>query len=125
MLQSAPREAQSPEGQRVTPVNPGETLETLPRSVETVVPIQDPYDIEVPIGDFGVLRVGLSRKELEARVEGLRKTLYVRTFAAAAVALLEETASLKVSVTLLLRQSATAETSVGATVSTTTVRMAP
>ena len=87
-LQTAPKETAGPEGPHVVPVNPGETLETLPRSVETVVPIQDPYDIEVPIGDFGVLRVGLSRRELEARVEGLRKTLYLRTFAAAAVALL-------------------------------------
>jgi signal transduction histidine kinase len=87
-LQSSPSETGTPEGQRVTPVNPGATLETLPRSVETVVPIHDPYDIEVPIGDFGVLRVGLSHKELEGRVEGLRKTLFIRTFAAAAVALL-------------------------------------
>ena len=87
-LQAPQKDALSPEGRTVVPVNPGETLETVPRSVETVVPVRDPYDIEVPIGDFGVLRVGLSRKELEGRVEGLRKTLYLRTFAAAAVALL-------------------------------------
>ncbi len=87
-LQAPQKDALSPEGRTVVPVNPGEALETLPRSVETVVPIRDPYDLEVPIGDFGVLRVGLSRKELEGRVEGLRKTLYLRTFAAAAVALL-------------------------------------
>ena len=87
-LQAAPTETLPPEGRKVVPINPGETLETLPRSVETVVPIRDPFDIEVPIGDFGVLRVGLSRRELEGRVEGLRKTLYLRTFAAAAVALL-------------------------------------
>src|SRR5450756_266896 len=64
-LQAAPTETLPPEGRKVVPINPGETLETLPRSVETVVPIRDPFDIEVPIGDFGVLRVGLSRRELE------------------------------------------------------------
>ena len=50
--------------------------------------MKDPYDIEVPVGDFGVLRVGISRRELEGRVEVLRKKLYVRTAAAALFSLL-------------------------------------
>ena len=103
-LQAAPREAVSPEGQSVVPIGPGATLETAPRSVETVVPIHDPFDIEVPIGDFGTLRVGVSRREMEARVEGLRKTLYLRTFAAAAVALLGIAAA-SVAVVLLFRRN--------------------
>lgn len=58
------------------------------RSQETVMPIADPYDIEVPIGDFGVFHFGVSKKELQGRVEALRSKLYKRTFAAAIVSLL-------------------------------------
>lgn len=77
-----------PEGQRVDPVSPGESLQPVPRSYETTVPVADPYDIEVPVGDFGVLRVGISRRVLEGRVEALRRKLYLGTFAAATFSLL-------------------------------------
>lgn len=76
------------EGGRVVPLAPGQSLQPLPRSVETSMPIGDPFDFAVPIGDFGTLYVGVSRRELEARVEALREKLYLRTFGAAAVSLL-------------------------------------
>jgi two-component system, NtrC family, sensor histidine kinase HydH len=60
----------------------------LPRTFTLTESLDDPYDIEVPIGDFAVLRFGVSRRELERRVEKLRKELYLRTFAAASVSLL-------------------------------------
>ena len=71
----------------------GQTLSTSPiepavRSAETTQQIADPYGIEVPIGDFGTLKVGVSHRELEARVEALRGKLYKRTFAAAVVSFL-------------------------------------
>jgi signal transduction histidine kinase len=59
-----------------------------PRTRSIVSSVHDPYDIEVPIGNFAVLRFGVSRKELEKRVETLRRELYLRTFAAATVSLL-------------------------------------
>jgi signal transduction histidine kinase len=59
-----------------------------PRTRSVVRSVPDPYDIEVPVGNFAVLRFGVSRKELEKRVETLRKELYRRTFAAAIVSLL-------------------------------------
>jgi signal transduction histidine kinase len=81
-----------PERAGVTPEG-GQTLATSPvepavRSTETTAQIADPYGIEVPIGDFGTLKVGVSQKELEARVEVLRGKLYKRTFAAAVVSFL-------------------------------------
>ena len=42
----------------------------------------------MPVGDFAVLRFGVSRRVLAERVEKLRRELYLRTFAAASVALL-------------------------------------
>ena len=71
----------------------GQTIETTPlepssRSTETTTQISDPYGIEVPIGDFGTLKVGVSQRELEARVEVLRGKLYKRIFAAALVSFL-------------------------------------
>lgn len=78
----------SAEGERVVPVPPGQNLQPLPRSVETSMPIGDPFNFEVPIADFGTLHVGVSRKELEARVDSLRRKLYLRTLVAAAVSLL-------------------------------------
>ena len=63
-------------------------LEPSSRSSETTSQITDPYGIEVPIGDFGTLKVGVSQKELEARVEVLRGKLYKRIFAAAVVSFL-------------------------------------
>ena len=71
----------------------GQTLSTSPvepssRSSETTAQIEDPYGIEVPIGDFGTLKVGVSQRELEARVEVLRGKLYKRIFAAAVVSFL-------------------------------------
>lgn len=76
------------EGGRTVPLAPGQTLQPVSRSVETSMPIADPFDFAVPIGDFGTLYVGISRRELETRVEALRAKLYLRTFVAAAVSLL-------------------------------------
>ncbi len=81
-----------PETGRAVPEG-GQTLSSGPvdapaRSTETTTRISDPYGIEVPIGDFGTLKVGVSQRELEARVEVLRGKLYKRIFAAAAVSFL-------------------------------------
>ena len=54
-----------------------------PRTYVGERPAANPYDIEIPIGEFAVLRFGVSRKELAKRVEKLRNELYLRTFAAA------------------------------------------
>jgi signal transduction histidine kinase len=66
----------------------GSPVEPRARSSETTAQVGDPYGIEVPIGDFGTLRVGVSQRELEARVEVLRSKLYKRIFAAALVSFL-------------------------------------
>ncbi len=76
------------EGNPVIPQPGGAAFETAPRSFETEVPLADPFQIEIPISNFGTLSVGMSRRELEGRVEGLRKKLYLRTFAAALLSLL-------------------------------------
>lgn len=89
-------------GAPVQPVSPVE------RSSETTLPIDDPYNIEVPIGNLGVLRVGVSRRELAFRVEKLRRELYLRTFAAASVSLLGIFAA-STAVLLLLRRTRRAE----------------
>ncbi len=68
----------------VRPVEPG----TTSRSYEFENPEANPYDLEVPVGDFMVLRFGVSRRVLAERVEKLRRELYVRTAAAASVSLL-------------------------------------
>ncbi len=68
----------------VRPVEPG----TISRSYEVENPEASPYDLEVPVGDFMVLRFGVSRRVLAERVEKLRRELYLRTFAAATVSLL-------------------------------------
>jgi len=68
----------------VRPVEPG----TISRSYEVDSPEASPYDLEVPVGDFMVLRFGVSRRVLAERVEKLRRELYLRTFAAATVSLL-------------------------------------
>jgi signal transduction histidine kinase len=68
----------------VKPVEPG----TTSRSWGYEAPEANPYDLEVPVGDFAVLRFGVSRRVLAERVEKLRRELYLRTFAAATVALL-------------------------------------
>lgn len=81
-------EAPRPEGGGIVPVPPGSSISPSESVREVTQPISDPYAIEVPIGDFGVLRVGVSRKELEGRVEKLRRRLYERTFAAAIASLL-------------------------------------
>jgi signal transduction histidine kinase len=44
--------------------------------------------MEVNVGDFAVLRFGVSRRVLAERVEKLRRELYLKTFAAAVVSLL-------------------------------------
>lgn len=68
----------------VHPLEPG----TTSRSYEIENPEAYPYDLEVPVGDFMVMRFGVSRRLLAERVEKLRRELYLRTFAAATVSLL-------------------------------------
>lgn len=77
----------SPGGFEGGPANVQPVL-PLPRTYSLEAPITNPYDIEVPIGEFAVLRFGVSRKELARRVEKLRNELYLRTAAAAAASLL-------------------------------------
>lgn len=76
-----------PEGRGVT-LDRNKPLVPEVREASATFQIADPYNIEVPIGDFATLRVGVSRRELEGRVEKLREKLYQRTFAAAIVSLL-------------------------------------
>jgi signal transduction histidine kinase len=83
-------------------VTPGGSPTVKSRTDE--IPIQDPYAIEVPIGDLFVLRAGVSRKELEGRVEKLRRQLYMRTAAAAVVSLLGIVAA-STAVILLFRRT--------------------
>ncbi len=85
-LLSRPERARPhPEGGQTLAADP---IEPSSRSSETTAQITDPYGIEVPIGDFGTLKVGVSQRELEARVEVLRGKLYKRIFAAAVVSFL-------------------------------------
>jgi len=76
----------------------------LPRTYSLEAPTSNPYDIEVPIGEFAVLRFGVSRKELARRVEKLRNELYLRTTAAAVVSLLGIAAA-SAAVAILYRQT--------------------
>jgi signal transduction histidine kinase len=80
----------------------------LPRTFSLESPIANPYDIEVPMGDFAVLRFGVSRKELAKRVEKLRDELYLRTAAAAVVSLLGIAAA-SAAVAILYRRTRRAE----------------
>ena len=77
-----------PKGVEGAPSQPVEPVLPLPRTYSLETPTSNPYDIEVPIGEFAVLRFGISRKELGRRVEKLRSELYYRTAAAAVVSLL-------------------------------------
>ena len=81
------RPSPSVEGPKVVDVKPVEPG-TTSRSYELETPEATPFDLEVPVGDFAVLRFGVSRRVLAERVERLRQKLYVRTFAAASVSLL-------------------------------------
>jgi signal transduction histidine kinase len=76
--------AEVPKVLDVRPDEPG----TIARSRNLEAPESDPYDMEVPVGDFAVLRFGVSRRVLVERVEKLRRELYLKTFAAAVVSLL-------------------------------------
>jgi signal transduction histidine kinase len=80
----------------------------LPRTYSLEAPTSNPYDIEVPIGDFAVLRFGVSRKELAKRVEKLRGELYARTAAAAVISLLGIAAA-SAAVAILYRRTRRAE----------------
>jgi len=80
----------------------------LPRTFSLEAPTSNPYDIEVPIGEFAVLRFGVSRKELAKRVEKLRGELYARTAAAAVVSLLGIAAA-SAAVAILYRRTRRAE----------------
>ena len=73
------------EGRSLVPIEPGLPS---PRTMSVTRSEASPYDIEIPIGEFAVLKFGVSRKELAKRVEKLRNELYLRTFAAAVVSLL-------------------------------------
>ena len=88
----------------VVPVEPG----TSSRSWGFEAPEANPYDLEVPVGDFAILRFGVSRRVLAERVEKLRHELYLRTFAAASVALLGIAAA-SAAVLLLVRRTRRAE----------------
>ena len=88
----------------VVPVEPG----TSSRSWGYEAPEANPYDLEVPVGDFAILRFGVSRRVLAERVEKLRRELYLRTFAAASVALLGIAAA-SAAVLLLVRRTRRAE----------------
>ena len=85
VLSRPERPGPQPEGAQTLSGSP---VEPRARSSETTAQIADPYGIEVPIGDFGTLRVGVSQRELEARVDVLRGKLYKRIFAAALVSFL-------------------------------------
>ncbi len=86
------------------PLEPG----TTSRSWEFEAPEANPYDLEVPVGDFAVLRFGVSRRVLGERVEKLRRELYLRTFAAATASLLGIAAA-SAAVLLLVRRTRRAE----------------
>ncbi len=75
------------EGPKVLDVKPAEPGTTA-RSYSLEAPELDPYDMEVPVGDFAVLRFGVSRRVLAERVEKLRRELYLKTAAAAGVSFL-------------------------------------
>ena len=62
----------------------------------------------MPVGDFAVLRFGVSRRVLAERVEKLRRELYLRTFAAATASLLG-IAVASAAVLLLVRRTRRAE----------------
>ena len=97
----------SPSGVEGGPSNVEPVL-PLPRTYSVEAPIANPYDIEVPIGEFAVLRFGVSRKELAKRVEKLRNELYLRTAAAAVVSLLGIGAA-SAAVVILYRRTRRAE----------------
>ncbi|HSB37105.1 MAG TPA: HAMP domain-containing sensor histidine kinase [Thermoanaerobaculia bacterium] len=100
--ESAPLTA---EGRSLVPVEPGLPS---PRTVSVIRSAANPYDIEIPIGEFAVLKFGVSRKELAKRVEKLRNELYLRTFAAAVVSLLGIGAA-SAAVAILYRRTRRAE----------------
>ena len=75
------------EGPKVLDVKPAEPG-TSARISTLEAPEQDPFNMEVNVGDFAVLRFGVSRRVLAERVEKLRRELYLKTFAAAVVSLL-------------------------------------
>ncbi len=93
------------EGSSATPVEP---VLPLPRTFSLEAPTSNPFDIEVPIGEFAVLRFGVSRKELAKRVEKLRSELYAKTAAAAVVSLLGIAAA-SAAVAILYRRTRRAE----------------
>ncbi len=95
---------EAPKGAEVRPVDPG----TASRSWEFEAPESNPYDLEVPVSDFAVLRFGVSRRVLAERVEKLRRELYVKTAAAAVISLLG-IASASAAVLLLVRRTRRAE----------------
>ena len=75
------------EGPKVLDVKPAEPG-TSARISMLEAPEQDPFNMEVNVGDFAVLRFGVSRRVLAERVEKLRRELYLKTFAAAVVSFL-------------------------------------
>lgn len=56
-----------------------ETREIPPRVETETITREETYDLEVPIGDFGFLHVGISEDELRRRVEVLRGELVRQT----------------------------------------------
>ena len=58
---------------------PLEEREIPPNVVTETVTREDSYDLEVPIGDFGFLHIGISEAEMGRRIEVLRKELVRQT----------------------------------------------
>jgi signal transduction histidine kinase len=90
------------EGAKVLDLKPDEPG-TLAHSYNLEMP-EAQLEMEVPIGDFAVLRFGVSRLVLVERVEKLRRELYLRTAAAAVVSLLGIVAA-SLAVILLYRRT--------------------
>ncbi len=54
-------------------------LEVSPRIERRTTEREATFDVDVPIGDIGMLRIGVSRSELESRVGVLRRELMTKT----------------------------------------------
>jgi signal transduction histidine kinase len=62
-------------------------LQAAPTIERRSVERQSRYQVEVPIGELGVLQVGVSRGELESRIEVLRRELLAKIIVAGCVTL--------------------------------------
>ncbi len=60
------------------PLTPSPELPPAPALERRSVERQTSYEVEVPIGELGILQIGISRGELESRIEVLRGELVAR-----------------------------------------------